>query len=174
MEAQVQPYTEDVAEEVEAMFERARQAELAQDIRWMEIPSLPPRPFEEEYEASWVVEAEDGGSLLGVVGVQGFRSEEILPPTHPLSKRWKEASGVAELRTLRVAPEARRLGIGAELCRAVLEWARAEQGYRTLIVNTTTPQYPALNLYRKLGFCDVGISYIGRYELVWLEMSVAS
>lgn len=173
LESQILPYTPDVTNEVEAMFERARLAELAQEGNWMELPSLPERSIAEEYEAYWVAEQEGNAGLLGIVGVQAFRAEEIIPNTHPLDKVWRERGGVAELRTLRVAPDTRRLGVGTQLCRTVIAWA-ISAGYNTLILNTTAPQYPALNLYRKLGFQEVGISYIGRYELVWLELDLTA
>jgi ribosomal protein S18 acetylase RimI-like enzyme len=58
-------------------------------------------------------------------------------------------------------------GLGTRLCQTVIEWSRPRYG--TLVVNTTTPQKPALQLYRKLGFQEVGLSFVDRYELVWLE-----
>lgn len=171
LEARVQPYRPGDEAEVEAMYVRAQQAEQAGDPGWRTIPALPARPIEEEFEAFWVAEDNGAGAgdLVGIVGGQTLRAMEILPPDHPYVQRWQQRGRVAELRRLRVAPDRRRGGIGERLCETVLQWARQEK-YDTLVVNTTTPQVPALALYRKLGFREVGVSYIGRYELTWLEL----
>ncbi len=171
LEARVQPYRPEDEAEVQAMYVRAQRAEREGDPGWFAIPSLPARTIEEDFEAFWVAECDEsnGPELVGIVGGQSFRAAEILPPNHPFVQDWQQRGRTAELRRLRVAPESRQSGIGTRLCETVLEWARQER-YDTLIVNTTTPQRPALGLYRKLGFRDAGVSYIGRYELTWLEL----
>jgi GNAT superfamily N-acetyltransferase len=103
-----------------------------------------------------------------MVGVQAFRVGEVISSRHPLAIAWQERGGGAELRRLRVAPEARGQSLGTRLCQTVINWSR--ERFSTLVVNTTTPQEPALQLYRKLGFQEAGISFIDRYELVWLEL----
>jgi ribosomal protein S18 acetylase RimI-like enzyme len=45
-------------------------------------------------------------------------------------------------------------------------------GLRSLVLNTTVAQLPALALYRKLGFNELGRSYLGSYELVWMQRLV--
>jgi hypothetical protein len=55
----------------------------------------------------------------------------------------------------------------------VIDWARSH-GFCLLVVNTTTPQRPALQLYRSLGFQEAGFSFVGQYELVWLELPLTS
>jgi RimJ/RimL family protein N-acetyltransferase len=53
--------------------------------------------------------------------------------------------------------------------RRVIEWSRS-QGFRTLVLNTSTPQFPARRLYERLGFRDVGIAYLdAKYEVVWYQ-----
>lgn len=64
--------------------------------------------------------------------------------------------------------EARGYGLGTQLCQTVIEWSR-QNGYKMLLVNTTTPQHPARNLYQKLGFKEKAKTFVGRYELVWME-----
>lgn len=47
-----------------------------------------------------------------------------------------------------------------------------QENMTSLVGNTTTPQTPALQLYRKLGFQAAGLSFIDRYELTWLELKL--
>ncbi len=84
---------------------------------------------------------------------------------------WQQAGHVAELLHLRVASELRRRGIGAALCRTVIDWARGH-GFRSLVLNTTSPQAPALALYAALGFKEAGRSYLDKYELVWHQIAL--
>jgi len=171
LEATVQPYLPGDEAAVEAMFLRAESAQQGNDPRWMAIPILPPRTIAEEFNAFWVAEDTADNSIVGIVGAQEFHLDEILPHTHELSQKWRNTAEVIELRRLRVASEARRRGVGKSLSQVVIDWSR-EHRYKTLIVNTTTPQAPALALYRSLGFQDAGISYIGKYEMRWLEITL--
>ena len=52
---------------------------------------------------------------------------------------------------MRVAEDMWRQGIGTRLAEVVIDWCR-DHGVRTLVLNTTTPQKPAIGLYHKLGF----------------------
>ena len=169
----VQPYRPEDEAGVEAMFARALQAEQAKDRRWMASPTLPLRPILEEFDAFWVAEyqGKTEKTMVGMVGGQTFLADEILSDSHSLKAEWQTYGRVAELRRLQVDPEMRRFGLGTRLCQTVIAWAK-EQEYDILLVNTTTPQLPALQLYRKLGFCERGLSYIGRYEQTWLEMII--
>lgn len=160
LESRVQPYRPEDVAEVQAMFTRARQAELAYDERWMGFDQTAaqtlPSPADlilGEFDAFWVAEWTKNRplGLVGMVGVQTFRPGDVIAPHHPLVRGWQAGERVAELRRLRVAPEARRQGLGTRLCQIVIDWAR-RQGYGLLVVNTTTPQLPAQQLYRKLGF----------------------
>ncbi len=63
--------------------------------------------------------------------------------------------GVAELLQMWVEPSARRKGVGARLCQAVIEWARGTAApLLRLAVNDTDPA--AVALYRSVGFVDTG------------------
>jgi hypothetical protein len=42
-------------------------------------------------------------------------------------------------------------------------------GFRRLVLNTTAAQIPELALYARFDFHELGRSYLGAYELVWLE-----
>ena len=72
---------------------------------------------------------------------------------------------------MRVAEDMWRQGIGTRLTEVAIDWCR-DHGVRTLVLNTTTPQRPAIGLYTKLGFREVGRTFIDRYELVWLRVEV--
>jgi ribosomal protein S18 acetylase RimI-like enzyme len=170
LEARIDPYRPEDRDAVEAMFVRAAEAERANDVRWMPIPTLPPQTISEEFDAFWVAETDDQ-AVAGIIGVETFKAGKAIPAGHPLAKAWEARGDVVELRRLRIDVEQRRAGLGTRLCEVVIAWARAQE-FELLIVNTTTPQIPALRLYQKLEFREVGLSYIGKYELVWLEMGL--
>jgi aspartate N-acetyltransferase len=102
-----------------------------------------------------------------MVGVRRKFAAGVAPPRDT----WHERTDVAELRRLRVAPEARRMGIGAALTSAVIDWCR-DDGCRTLYLHTTSPQAPARALYERLGFRDVGHILTGEWEYVWYAMEL--
>jgi len=61
----------------------------------------------------------------------------------------------------------RRLGIGAKLIEVLLEEAK-KQGLKVIVLDVYEKNLPALNLYRKMGFKEVGripkaIFWKGRY-----------
>jgi GNAT superfamily N-acetyltransferase len=60
-------------------------------------------------------------------------------------------SDLAVLWDIRVAPEARRRGVGAELLRSAQAWARA-RGCRTMKVETQNVNVPACRFYARHGF----------------------
>jgi GNAT superfamily N-acetyltransferase len=111
--------------------------------------------------------AELDAAIVGMVGVR----REFMPGSSPPRDDWHTRDDIAELRRLRVAPEARRLGIGAALTRAVIDWARAAR-CRVLHLHTTSPQAPARALYERLGFTDVGHKLTGEWEYVWYAMEL--
>jgi ribosomal protein S18 acetylase RimI-like enzyme len=64
------------------------------------------------------------------------------------------ALGTGYLQRLAVSPEHRGRGLGSDLVRVSLRWARG-QGARSMLVNTQTDNVAAASLYRRLGFDDV-------------------
>ncbi len=169
LEIQVNPYRPEDQAEVQAMFARAAEAKQQNDLRWMAPPTV-----SASYDAFWVAEqhmAKDNGVIVGTVAMHLFRAGVEMAPTHPLAQQWDGRNDVAELRRVRVAPEVQRQGVGTRLCQTAIEWARVQR-YTLLVVNTTTPQVPALKLYRHLGFQDVSKSFIGKYELSWLALDL--
>ncbi len=88
-----------------------------------------------------------------------------------LSRKSPARDDVAELKRLRVADDVRRRRVGTRLTQAVIDWCRAH-GFRTLVLNTTTPQKPAIALYEKLGFREAERTFLDKYELVWLRLGI--
>jgi hypothetical protein len=50
--------------------------------------------------------------------------------------------------------------------------SQPEHAFQALVLNTTSAQLPALALYGKLGFAEVGRCFLGPYELVWMRRIV--
>lgn len=63
----------------------------------------------------------------------------------------RENTQIAEMTAFWVAPEQRRLGVGAALVAAVIDWATA-QGMTTLQAWVVENNVRALSFYKKLGF----------------------
>lgn len=72
-------------------------------------------------------------------------------------------AGEAEILTLAVKPEARRDGIAHALVEALAVHARA-RGARKLYLEVAADNAPAIGLYKKAGFSEVGVrrAYYGR------------
>ena len=166
LERRVQPYRPEDMPYVQAMRERAARARES-GADW--FPHMPePDDISDVhrwYAAFWVAEAEHG--IAGMVGVRREFSPGVAPPRDT----WHQRDDIAELRRLRVAPEARRRGIGAALTRAVIDWCRAD-GCRVLYLHTTSAQRPAIALYDRLGFRDIGHMLTGEWEYVWYAMEL--
>ena len=169
----VGPYRPGDEAEVDAMHARARQAREAGDIRWTSQSTPAAENEEESAVAGWVaVVATDAGAerVVGLVDV-GMGEVLQLAQSMPLAQEWHGRSDIAQLDRLGVDSEFWRQGLGTRLALAAIGWCR-DRGFNSLVVNTTPPQKPALSLYRKLGFRERGISFLDRYELVWLELTL--
>ena len=90
----------------------------------------------------------------------------------PSAVAWINAGDVGEVRRLRVAPEWRRRRVAAALTSQLIAWAADGQRLRSLVLNTTAAQGPALVLYRKFGFHELECAYVGLFELVWMQRMV--
>ncbi|HXH21178.1 MAG TPA: GNAT family N-acetyltransferase [Dehalococcoidia bacterium] len=172
LDARVEPYRREDAAAVEAMFARAAEAPRPLD-RWGHRHSV---EFEavlsQGYLAIWLATVA-GHEVAGIVGVQRFHDGPEVGDLAP-AIAWVGREDIAELVHLRVAPEARRQGIGEALVRRVLDWSR-DEGFHMLVLNTTTPQFAARRLYERLGFREVGIAYLdAKYEVVWYAADLTS
>lgn len=58
-----------------------------------------------------------------------------------------------------VDPSARRRGLGQALLEHIVAYARAQGGFRAVILETQSCNYPAISMYKKLGFrlCRIDI-----------------
>lgn len=85
--------------------------------------------------AYWLV-AEDGGEILGYIG-----SQSVLD--------------AADVMNLAVSPDHRRKGIGEKLIKALTRHLQ-EHGVIALLLEVRVSNAPAISLYEKLGFVQVG------------------
>ena len=178
LDARVQPYRPEDEPAVDAMFERARGARETGEL-WMPLDHGPSPESDvalavDIYLAMCVAvrqPSDTADQIVGIVGVGQADTALEMPTAMPLAEEWRCRKDVAQLTHLRVAPEVWRRGVGTRLSRTVIEWCR-EHEYRTLVLNTTSAQAPALGLYRKLGFQEIARSYVDKYELVWLGLEL--
>ena len=172
------PYRTVDEAEVEAMYERAHRARDAGDTNWksieaVETDALASDALARSRSASWVAVAPPGPGESRIVGTVQVVSPTALPemPTgSPLCQDLRLRCDVAELRSMRVAEDMWGQGIGTQLAELVIDWCRFH-GIRTLVLNTTAPQKPAIGLYNKLGFHEMDRTFLDRYELVWFRLS---
>jgi ribosomal protein S18 acetylase RimI-like enzyme len=173
LDERMDPFRPEDQADVQAMLARAAEAERTRD-RWVPLAAAPDSldAIDESYLAFWVAVAaghQDADEVVGMVGVRRCGIEMTGFAGLPIAAEWHQRGDVAELRRLRVAPEHWRSGIGTQLSQTVISWSR-DQGFRSLILNTTAAQTPAIALYRRLGFRELGRSFVGTFELVWLEL----
>ena len=155
------------------MYETARKARDAGDKRWKALGTSAPDDPIQDASASWVtaVPSESEDRIVGTVQVIGPTSLSEMPPHLPVGREWRLRDDVAELKRLRVADDMWRRGVGTRLTQAVIDWCRVH-GFRTLVLNTTTPQKPAIALYKRLGFHEAERTFLDKYELVWLRLDL--
>jgi ribosomal protein S18 acetylase RimI-like enzyme len=117
----------------------------------------------------WVLESHDADTVFEVAGVAAVRRR--LPPALPTAELRSEgrlvtahlgdvASGVAAVdgdwvgfRSIEVAPERRRQGLGLAVMAALTERA-AEEGATTAYLQVLGDNIAALSLYERLGFVE--------------------
>ncbi len=168
------PYRPADEPEVEAMYERALRARDAGDANWKSIDAMEADALAPGCSASWVAVVQrgsEGGRIVGTVQVVCPTALSEMPSDSPLSRDLRLRDDVAELRSMRVAEDMRGQEIGTQLAELVIDWCRLH-GVHTLILNTTTPQKPAIGLYNKLGFYEVYRTFLDRYELVWFRLDL--
>jgi len=78
----------------------------------------------------------------------------------------------AEMKRVRVHPDHQRHGFGEAIVRRLERRAR-ELGYQAVHLDTTTPQVPAITMYEKLGYEEVGRATLERFEIVLMEKPVS-
>jgi GNAT superfamily N-acetyltransferase len=78
----------------------------------------------------------------------------------------------AEIKRMRVHPDFWRRGFGRRIL-ARLEKTARERGYRSLVLDTTTVQKAAQELYRGKGYVEAGRRHWGRFELILFEKQLS-
>jgi GNAT superfamily N-acetyltransferase len=94
-----------------------------------------------------------GEAIVGFVAAGPFLPGEADLP------EFVQPEGAARVRWMSVAPERWRLGIGAKLLSAAVEWARSE-GFDAVVLDTTIQQRGAIALYQAGGFEEIGQSML--------------
>jgi amino-acid N-acetyltransferase len=108
----------------------ARAGDLQGVLDLVSAAGLPTGGIADRLDGGYAV-AVEGGRLVGVAGVEVY-------------------AGWGLLRSVAVAPEARGTGLGVELARERVDWARG-QGLAALFLLTTT----AAGFFPRLGFAPV-------------------
>ena len=168
------PYRPGDEAEVEAMHERALRARDTGDANWKSIEAMGSDALARSRSTNWVAVAPRGrgeGRIVGTVQVVSPTALSEMPTGSPLSRDLRLRDDVAELRCMRVAEDMWGQGIGTQLAELVIDWCRLH-GIRTLVLNTTSPQKPAIGLYNKLGFYEMDRTFLDRYELVWFRLDL--
>jgi ribosomal protein S18 acetylase RimI-like enzyme len=80
----------------------------------------------------------------------------------------EHASGRVEIKRMRVHPDHQRHGLGQQMLDR-LERRATELGYSGVYLDTTTRQGPAIALYRKNGYREVGRATRGPFDVVLFE-----
>ena len=74
----------------------------------------------------------------------------------------------AEIRRMRIHPDVQRKGLGSQMLSA-LEQSAAELGFGTLTLETTVQQAPAIQLYTRRGYREVGRSRKAGFDVLEFE-----
>ncbi|MDQ6673142.1 MAG: GNAT family N-acetyltransferase [Chloroflexota bacterium] len=173
------PYRQEDADNVLAMQRRALHAQEAGD-RWSPLKTDEPDVGEQAHLAFWVAVAtsETDEEVIGTLGLRRVGDEETARSDTaersglPSIGQWISSGDVGEIRRLRVALEWRRRGVATALTRHLTTASVESLRLRSLVLNTTAAQIPALAFYRRLGFKELGRSCLGAYELVWMHLQI--
>ena len=106
---------------------------------------------------------EPGGQIFFVVDEAGVRGTCAMI---------RHNAETFELAKMAVEPAAQGRGYGDRLVEAAVEFARAA-GARRIILVSNTLLGPALNLYRKHGFCDVPLDPANGYTRADIQLELS-
>ncbi len=147
---QVKPYRPEDQADVAAMFERAHKAEHQQNPCWMSLMDTGLNDTPDNYLEFWVAELinTEGSQIVGTIGLRHFDAMVEVPVKCAVGRELTNENPV-KLCRLRVLSSVRGPRVGRRLGQTVIEYAQ-EAGHKSMIVNTTTPQQPALQLYERV------------------------
>jgi ribosomal protein S18 acetylase RimI-like enzyme len=77
----------------------------------------------------------------------------------------------AEIKRMRVHPDWQRRGFGSRIL-TELEAAARQLGYTRLVLDTSTLQLAAQELYQKFGYRETGRGHVADLELIYMEKDV--
>ena len=129
------------------------------------------RRIGEQFVSFWVAVERISDTTEAIVGITGVERTGAVVSVPPVPDFLDTTRPTARLRHVAVAPERWRLGIGARLVRAAIDWSR-EAGFEALILETTPQQEAAVRLYEAMDFADVGRSRIGGHDLIWFSLEL--
>ena len=168
----------------DGVFIRPYEAEDDPGVHWLYSRTPPagrvyvrPQPVPDDlanipgsYDAFWVaIEPTVDGDA--VVGITALLRAGIEGPGTPLAPFIDLSLATARLEHVMVVPERQRRGIGRMLVNEAIAWAR-DDGYETLVLETTSEQEAAVHFYRSLGFQELGRSTFRRWEQVWFGLQL--
>ena len=82
-----------------------------------------------------------------------------------------EGNGNAELAKMGVTTSSRGLGVGDELMKAFINYAR-DNGFKRIILESNRKQVPAIRLYKKFGFKEIPLNPDTPYERCDIRMDL--
>ena len=168
------PYRPGDEAEVEAMYETVRTSRDAGDKRWKALGTSAPDDPIQDASASWVaaVPSESGEERVRWHGAGHWPHSVGRDASRPAAEQRVAPEGPrCGAQATTVADDMRRRGVGTQLTQAAIDWCRVH-GLRTLVLNTTTPQKPAIALYKRLGFHEAERTFLDKYELVRLRLDL--
>ena len=145
--------------------------EEAPDLIRFELRLIPlERPFVKQYPLDTQMIAQYSALAVAGHAFGAFVGETCVAIALCEPRPWNSSLNVHEFH---IAPDFHRQGIGRALMAAVEEHARAE-GMRRLVLETQTPNAPAIRFYRALGFTldAVDISLYSGDDLARGEVAV--
>ena len=134
---------------VEYVTDRFYDVELLDEGFRLRLKSCPPvkKGFSDKLFSSW---------LEAPVAFGAFAEGTLIGFVEGSREGWHNMFRVSNIF---VEPRARRTGLGQALLEHIVAYARAQGGFRAVILETQSCNYPAISLYKKLGFrlCRIDI-----------------
>jgi uncharacterized damage-inducible protein DinB/GNAT superfamily N-acetyltransferase len=97
--------------------------------------------------------AEEAGTVLGTVTVCG--PYDLATTQWAVDAPWFRDRDTAHFHQFAVAPAHQRRGVGRRLVAACEQWAR-DGGFKHMALDTAVPAVDLRNLYKRMGYADVG------------------